>query len=155
MEHTTNILNIEIYSFDELPNEFKQLVDEAKHQTKKAYAPYSHFQVGSAVLLENGIVIGGNNQENSAYPSGMCAERIAVFYANSQYPGVPIRAIAIAAFHNGDFTKEPVNPCGACLQVMLESEKRQNKDIKLILFGKDNIHLINGIKEILPFSFKF
>jgi cytidine deaminase len=131
------------------------LIEEAKAQTQKAYAPYSNFKVGCAVLLENGVIIGGNNQENAAYPSGLCAERVAVFYAKSQYPDTAVSAIAIAAFHNGNFTAEPVNPCGACLQTLLETEKRQKTPIKLILFGQNNTQIINGIKDCLPISFNF
>ncbi len=153
----TKIINthIEVYTYEELPPEYQQLIEEAKRQTRKAYAPYSGFKVGSAVLLENNLVIGGNNQENVAYPSGLCAERVGVFYANSQYPDIPVTAIAVAAFHNGDFTAMPVNPCGACLQVLEESEMRQKKNITLILYGQKNIHVIKSIKECLPLYFKF
>jgi len=142
-------------AFDELSPEYRQLIEEAKKQTEKAYAPYSNFQVGSAVLLENKMIIGGNNQENVAYPSGLCAERVGVFYANSQYPDVPISAVAVAAFTNGDFTSSPINPCGACLQVLMESEMRQKKDITLLLYGKENVHIIKSIKESLPLHFNF
>lgn len=145
---------ISIYSFDELPIEYKQLINQAKEQTKKAYAPYSNFKVGSAVLLENDIIVGGNNQENMAYPSGLCAERVGVFSANSQYPNTPILAIAVAAYTNDDFTESPINPCGSCLQVLIESEKRFGKKIKVILYGKKEIHVINSIEECLPLNFK-
>ena len=155
MENKIINTNIAVCTFDELSSEYRQLIEEAKKQTEKAYAPYSNFQVGSAILLENQLVIGGNNQENVACPSGLCAERVGVFYANSQYPDVPISAIAVAAFTNGDFTSLPVNPCGACLQVLIESEMRQKKDITLLLYGKENVHIIKSIKECLPLYFKF
>lgn len=147
---TTNIL---IYKFEELSSEYQDLIEKAKEQTKKAYAPYSHFNVGSAVLLANKEIICGNNQENIAYPSGLCAERVSVFYANSQYPEISIKAIAIAAFTNGEFTDLPINPCGACLQVLLESEKKQKENIILILYGKKEIQIIKSIKECLPLIF--
>ncbi|MCL1822505.1 MAG: cytidine deaminase [Prolixibacteraceae bacterium] len=146
---------IEIHTFDELPAEYRQLIETAKEQTQKSYSPYSHYKVGSAVLLENGVIVGGNNQENAAYPSGLCAERVAAFYAGSQYPETAILAIAVAAFHNGDFTYLPVHPCGACLQVLLENEFRGGKDIKLILYGKKEVQIVNSIKECLPLYFNF
>ncbi len=155
MEQKDIHTHIFVYGFEELPVEFRQLIEEAKEQTKKAYAPYSDFRVGTAVLMENNQIIGGNNQENAAYPSGMCAERVAVFYANSQYPDVPVSVVAVAAFHSGDFTIMPVNPCGACLQVLLETEMRQQKDITLLLYGKENIYVIKSIKECLPLHFRF
>ena len=147
---TTNIL---IYRFDELSPEYQDLIEKAKEQTKKAYAPYSHFNVGSAVLLANKKIICGNNQENIAYPSGLCAERVSVFYANSQYPEIPIKAIAIAAHTKEEFTDFPINPCGACLQVLLEIENKQKENIILILYGKKEIHIIKSIKECLPLIF--
>jgi len=146
---------INVRTFDELSLEYQQLIEEAKKQTEKAYAPYSNFKVGSAILLENKMIMGGNNQENIAYPSGLCAERVGVFYANSQYPDVPISAVAVAAFTTGDFTLLPVNPCSACLQVLAESEMRQKKDITLLLYGKENVHIIKSIKECLPLHFEF
>lgn len=155
MEKKTIHIQLKICSFDELSDECQQLIEAAKEQTRKSYAPYSRFNVGCAVLMKNHEIIGGNNQENAAYPSGLCAERVAVFYAKSQFPETPIEAIAVAAFHDDGFTENPVNPCGGCLQVLLEYEKKQRENIKLILYGKDNIHVIDSIRDCLPFSFGF
>ncbi len=140
-------------SYEELSATDKQLVDEAKLQVKKAYAPYSGFHVGAAIRLKNGLIVTGSNQENAAYPSGLCAERTTMFYANAQYPETPLTAIAIAAFSNGDFTEEPVSPCGACRQALLEPEIRFQTDIKVILYGKNNCYILPNIKSLLPFCF--
>jgi cytidine deaminase len=142
-----------IYSFTELTTIYQQLILKAQEQTQKAYAPYSHYAVGAAVLLENGKIFAGSNQENAAYPSGLCAERVALFYANAQYPEVPVKAIAIAASVNGDFAATPVSPCGACRQVILETETRFGQPITLLLHGKEQIYLFDSITKLLPFSF--
>jgi cytidine deaminase len=142
-----------IYTFEELPENFKNLVTQAKQQTEQAYVPYSHFAVGAAVMLENGEIFTGNNQENAAYPSGLCAERVALFYANAQRPTVAVSALAVAAKVNGNFLEEPISPCGACRQVMLETETRFLKPITLILYGRHQIYVFDSITEILPFSF--
>ena len=126
---------IEIYNFEELSKEKQDLINKAKEQVNKAYAPYSGFHVGAAIELENGIIITGSNQENSAYPSGLCAERVAMFYANSQYPEVAVKTLAIAAYTNGNFISDPVTPCGSCRQVLLETETRFEKDITILLYG--------------------
>src|SRR6056297_3058403 len=144
---------IEYNSQDELNAEHKRLIEEAKEAAQKAYAPYSKFKVGAAVLLKNGEVIQGNNQENAAYPSGLCAERVAIFYANSNFPNIPITAIAITAVTKSEFVKLPVTPCGSCLQVMLESEKRANQPIQVILYGQEKITLADSIKQFLPVNF--
>ena len=149
-------LNIDIHSYKnlaELPETEKKLVEEAQKAVKSAYAPYSKFNVGAAVLLEDGKIITGTNQENAAYPSGLCAERVALFYANSQYPEIPVKAIAICAFHNGDFTKNITPPCGSCRQVMMETEIRFNTPIKVIMFGKNEILTVDNIKSLLPLAF--
>ena len=113
---------IELCRYDELSSAYQSLVDSAKKQTEFSYAPYSKFHVGAAILLENGAIAVGSNQENVAYPSGLCAERVAMFHANSQNPDVAPKAIAIAAFTDGAFLSVPIAPCGACRQVLLESE---------------------------------
>ncbi len=144
---------IVVYSYDELPERYKTLVDEAKRITKNAYAPYSKFNVGAAILLENGEIVSGTNQENSAYPSGLCAERVTMFYANSRYPDVAPRALAIATFADGAFLKSPITPCGACRQVLLESELRYGKDIEVLLYGTDAIYKVGSVRDLLPLSF--
>ena len=153
MQYIIHEIKISVFQPDEIPSEYISLIEEAKKQTQKSYAPYSEFHVGAAVLLENGIVVGGNNQENSAYPSGTCAERTAIFYANSQHPDIPVKLLAIAAFTNGKFTSEPVTPCGACRQVLLETENRYGQAIKVILYGTDKIYVFDSIKQLLPLSF--
>jgi len=127
------ILNIpfEVLNFVEIERKFQQLIELAKYQTEKSYAPYSKFNVGAAVLLENGEIVGGNNQENAAYPSGICAERVAMFYANAKYPDIQPIAIAIAAKNADGFLKMPISPCGGCRQALLESEIRYKGKIKI------------------------
>ena len=143
-----------IYTFEELSGEYQMLINKAKEQVLNAYAPYSCFHVGAAVLLENGEIVTGSNQENSAYPSGLCAERVTMFYANAQFPNVPAKVIAIAAYTNGDFVDEPITPCGACRQSLLETEVRFEKDITILLYGKNNIYAVDSVKQLLPLCFE-
>ncbi len=147
---TTKIL---VYGYDECDNVIKKLIDEAKLATSKAYAPYSTYHVGAAVLMANGIIVTGNNQENAAYPSGLCAERTALFYANAQYPDIAIEAIAVVAFHNGCFTEDVCTPCGSCRQVLVEVENRFENNVRIIMCGKNEIYEVASIKELLPLSF--
>ena len=147
------VTSVLVYTYEELSEEYKRLVDEAKRVTQNAYAPYSKFNVGAAVLLENGEIVCSTNQHNPAYPSGLCAERVTMFYANSRYPNVAPRAIAIATFADGDFLDEPITPCGACRQVLLESEIRYGKDIDVLLFGRKGIYVLSNVKGLLPLSF--
>ena len=145
----------ELDSDNELPRDDRNLLNIAKDSLKSAYVPYSHYKVGSAVLLENGIIITGSNQENMAFPSGLCAERIALFAAASQHPGITIKSIAITAQSQDFPVKEPVSPCGACRQAMIEYETNQGKPIKLILgceTGKTILIMKAG--DLLPLSFK-
>lgn len=144
---------VSIYKFEELSQEFQQLIEKAKSQVNNAYAPYSGFHVGAAVLLENGEIFGANNQENSAYPSGLCAERVAMFYANAQCPNTPVSALAIAAFTNGKFLTSPVTPCGSCRQVLIETEERFDKDITVMLYGTEFVYLLENVKQLLPLRF--
>jgi cytidine deaminase len=131
----------------------QKLVHQAKLSTDNAYAPYSDFKVGAAVLLENGKIIHGNNQENAAYPSGLCAERVALFFANSNFPDIKVRRIAIAAKKGENFTKLPITPCGSCRQVILESQNRFEIPIKIILYGLDKVQVIEDASTLLPISF--
>ena len=144
---------VAVYHFEELSEEYKSLINRAKEQVKKSYAPYSKFHVGAALLLENGEIVTGNNQENAAYPSGLCAERTAMFYANSQYPNVPVKTLAVAAWTNGKFVTQPITPCGACRQVLLETETRFKNDITVLLYGTEAVFKIENVKELLPLSF--
>ncbi|MCD4794527.1 MAG: cytidine deaminase [Bacteroidales bacterium] len=140
-------------SLEELSQDEQFLINKSKEAVKNAYAPYSKFNVGAAVLLENGEIITGTNQENAAYPSGLCAERVAIFYANSKYPDVPVKAIAVAAFTNNKFVESPVPPCGSCRQVIMETETRFNAPIKIYLVSKSKITVINDAKTLLPLNF--
>ena len=143
-----------IYRFDELETSYQQLINKAKEQVNKAYAPYSGFHVGAAIELENGQIFAGSNQENSAYPSGLCAERVAMFYANAQFPDVAVKTLAIAAHTNGNFLKDPVTPCGSCRQFLLETEMRYEKDITILLYGTEQVYLIESVKQLLPLCFE-
>jgi len=147
------ILVHEYKSIEELQEESRILVEHAREASKKAYAPYSQFRVGAAVLLQNGEIITGNNQENSAYPSGLCAERVALFYAGSRFPEVPVVKMAIAAFHKEKYLAQPVYPCGDCRQVMLEYEVRGHTPIQIILYGSEKIQIVKSAKDLLPLPF--
>ena len=154
MKEVIHTCHYNLYTYDELCEKDQLLVDTAKKATQGSYAPYSEFQVGAAVRLANGILISGNNQENAAYPSGLCAERTTIFFANAAHPNQPIEAIAVAAYTNGKFTNIPVPPCGACRQVMLEVEQRYHQAIRILLYGSDGIYVIDGgIRELLPLTF--
>ncbi len=147
------IIVYEYQSIDELSGNDQNLLQEARRITALAYAPYSGFHVGAAVLLENGTVVTGNNQENSAYPSGLCAERVALFYANANFPEASVKAIAISAAKNGVLVNEPVKPCGSCRQALAEAEVRFNTPIRIILDGQGSIMVLNGVESLLPLSF--
>ncbi len=134
-----------------LPAEDLKLLKEAEKAAEEAYAPYSQFKVGAAILLDNGKIISGNNQENAAYPSGICAERVAIFYAMAQNKSATIKSIAISCRSN---SKDPVTPCGACRQVIAEYEQRQGKKIRLIMgIPKAKTYVAQGIESLLPFMF--
>lgn len=141
-------------SLQELSLEDQNLMLAAIVARKKAYAPYSNFQVGAAVLLENGEVVTGNNQENASYPSGLCAERVAVFYAGANFPGVTIRSIAISATSTKDVVDKPAAPCGNCRQSISEYEVKQKQPIALLMMGETGEVLkCNSVAEILPLAF--
>jgi len=149
-------INIEHYNQpSELTDEEQKLLLEALQAVDGSYAPYSEFHVGAAVLLENGMVIKGSNQENSAYPSGLCAERVALFYANSQYPDIAVKAIAITARAEHFIIESPIAPCGSCRQVMAETEHRQKSKIRVIMQGqKGPVLATEGIENLLPLVFQ-
>lgn len=144
---------IQVYEIDESNEETKNLIAKAKDVTKNSYSPYSQYAVGAAILLANGEIIAGSNQENAAYPSGLCAERTALFYANSSHPDCTIKAIAITAFYQDDFVKEVCTPCGACRQVIAEIEGKQNSPIKILMCSKNTVYEAESIKSLLPLSF--
>ena len=148
-------INVEEYSGNEpLPESDRKLLTAARQTIHTSYAPYSGFHVGAAVYLGNGEIITGSNQENAAYPSGLCAERVALFYANSKYPGVDVEAIAITAGADSFPVDYPVAPCGACRQVLAEIETRQKKKIRIIMHGQNGLtQVVNGIENLLPLMF--
>ena len=140
--------------FNVLTDSDKNLIRIAKNSLKSAYAPYSGFLVGASVLLENGEVIAGNNQENVAYPSGLCAERVAIFYASSEFPNTKIKSIAITAISKKFEIKDVISPCGACRQVIAEYEIKQDENIRVLLHqANDTVIIINSISDLLPFMF--
>jgi len=144
----------EYESRDELTSVDNMLLQKAIEAVDNAYAPYSTFYVGAAALLENGEIVIGNNQENAAYPSGLCAERVALFYASSIFPDVPVKAIAITAKAKNFTITEPVAPCGACRQVMAETENRFKNILRVIMMGEEGvIHVVEGMENILPSAF--
>ena len=141
-------------SIRELEGPERKLLNKAIEARENAYAPYSKFKVGAAVLLENGKIVIGNNQENASYPSGLCAERVAIFYAGANFPGVPIKTIAISAASKNYKVDSPAAPCGNCRQSILEYEFKQEKPIKLLLMGEvGEIIQCNSISDILPLGF--
>ena len=131
------------YSEDELSSIDRQLIDAARQATERSYAPYSHFHVGAALLLENGEIITGCNQENAAFPVTICAERNALFTAGNLYPDVKIEAIAIAARNAQGFLSHPISPCGSCRQVMIETETRHQHPLRIVLYGTEGIYVLD------------
>lgn len=140
-------------SLDELPPRDKALAEAALKAASGAYTPYSHFNVGAAVRLSTGEIETGANQENIAYPSGLCAERTAMFHAGAAYPGSDMEAIAIAANQNGRLCASPATPCGACRQVMAEYQTKSGKPMEIILVGAEKIWKFYKVDDILPFIF--
>lgn len=150
-----NIRFEEYHSEDKLIASDKSLLNKAEKALLSAYAPYSEFRVGASVQLDNDEIIDGCNQENAAYPSGLCAERVALFHAKSKYPNAVIDAIAITARSENFIINQPVTPCGACRQVIAEVENRQNKEIRIIMRGQQGpTFVVNGISNLLPLTFK-
>jgi len=144
----------ELTDFDSLPKSEIELMDKAIGSLKKAYAPYSQFNVGSALLLNNNVIVVGNNQENSSFPCGVCAERVAIFSAMSTYPDAIIQKIAITASSKNFNLQSPVGPCGLCRQVLIEYEEKQGHDIVILLFNNKKIIKLAKAKDLLPFHFK-
>lgn len=139
---------------DELSTVDKNLMEAAIQAAKNAYAPYSGFSVGAALLMDDNSIIIGNNQENAAYPSGMCAERVAIWKAGSSYPNKKVKKIAITAVSSNKQLDKPVGPCGACRQTLLEYEVNQKEDMEILFMGEiGNVVKTNSIASLLPFSF--
>lgn len=138
----------------ELSSTDYHLLQAAQQAALNAYAPYSDFKVGAALALDNQVVVTGNNQENAAYPSGLCAERVALFYAQAQYPDIAIQTLAVVAFRGNELTKMPVTPCGACRQVLCEVQQRSGRTVRLLMGSESQIYLIDSALDLLPFQFK-
>jgi cytidine deaminase len=145
----------EYFSTEELDEQYRDLIKSAFEACSTSYAPFSKFCVGAAALLENGKIIRGSNQENKAYPSGLCAERVALFYASSSYPDSPVVAVAITASVSETQVKEPVYPCGSCRQSLLQSERRFRKNIRIFMVGSEKIQMVESVKDLLPLEFIF
>ena len=142
-----------LFKFEELDDVLKTLVSKAIDATDNSYSPYSNFKVGAALQLEDGTIVIGANQENAAFSVTMCAERSAIFNAQSNHPNLAITTIAIAAKNVNGLLHTPISPCGSCRQVILEMEQRYKRNIKILLCGSEGIYVINSIKDLLPLSF--
>ncbi|MEY8021608.1 cytidine deaminase [Muriicola sp. SD30] len=155
MKKQTHSFDLTIFnSIAELSAEDAALIEQAQRAREDAYAPYSAFKVGAAVLLQNGQVVIGNNQENASFPSGLCAERVAVFQAGAQYPDIPILKVAIVAGSVKNSSSKPAAPCGNCRQSIFEYEKRYEQPIELLLMGTNGeVYKCSSIKDILPLAF--
>ena len=154
MEELTLKSTIQVAQLLELSDAEQQLIEVAKQSTYNSYAPYSHFHVGAALLLQNGTIIPGCNQENAAFPAGICAERAALFAAGAQYPDQPVKILAIAVRNSkGEFLEEPASPCGPCRQVIIETETRFKQPVRILLYGTKHTYAIDGIKQLMPLSF--
>jgi len=152
----TKKLTIEYKEYDsieELSRSEKELLQCAIDAIKGSYAPYSNFNVGAAVKLSNGVIVKGSNQENAAYPSGMCAERTAMYSAAARYPNEGFTALAVVASQNGELQPAPSYPCGACRQVMAQYEKRYGKPMKIIIGSAGKIQVFDSVSGIMPFIF--
>ena len=143
----------EFASAAEMLPQDQELVAAAIKAQKGSYSPYSQFQVGAALRLGNGVIVKGANQENAAYPSGLCAERTAMFWAGANYPDVPMDALAIAGADHGVLCDSPASPCGACRQVMAEYQKKHGKPMQIILVGAGRIYKFGCVDDLLPFIF--
>lgn len=141
-------------AIDDLPSDVNSLMQQAVEIRKSAYAPYSKFRVGAAILLDNGEIVLGSNQENAAYPSGLCAERVAIFHAGAIYPKAKVKKIAISAASDSNPTVAPIPPCGACRQSISEYESRQENAIEIYFMGESGaIYKSDSIRNLLPLSF--
>ena len=146
-------ISVKHYQLEELSLEDRELVARAIEATHNSYANYSHFHVGAAVRLRNGHIVIGANQENAAFPSGLCAERTAIFAAQANFPDQPIEALAIAASNEQGPTPMPIPPCGACRQVGLEIEDRYKQPMRVLLYGTQGVYVVGSMHDLVPLSF--
>ncbi len=153
IERAINIRYEEYSAPEELSAEDRELAQSAIEAIKGSYAPYSHFNVGAAVRLKDGTVVKGANQENAAFPSGLCAERTAMFSASATHPDIPMTGIAIAASQNGELCKKPATPCGACRQVMAQYQLKAGENMSILLVGDGRILKFGKVDDLLPLIF--
>lgn len=154
MKNKDMIVPLRELDYDELSALQRRLVDEARAATLRAYSPYSRFSVGAAILLDNGEVVCGSNQENAATPSSLCAERTAAYYAHSRYPDARFLAVAVAARGTDGLEVElPISPCGACRQALLEYETLAGADVEVLLAGRGSIYRLPSVRSLLPLAF--
>lgn len=145
---------IHVAQLSELTEAERSLVQQAIDATSRSYAPYSRFHVGAALLLCNGMTFIGCNQENAAFPAGLCAERTALFAAGANYPDQPVVMMAIAARNEqGELLSDPVTPCGTCRQVLIETETRFKHPVRILLYGQRHVYIVDGISKLMPLSF--
>ena len=153
----TNEIKVIVYEYEdlnELPVEYADLLKRAREAAKNAYAPYSEYYVGAAVRLVSGEIITGNNQENAAFPSGLCAERVALFSANANFPEKAVSTIAVTALNKDGHIHDSVSPCGACRQVLLETESKFHQHVNIVLDGAGSVRVLEGVENLLPISFR-
>lgn len=153
MKEKEIISKVRIYDYEELSEADRELIDKAKEATQTSYVPFSKFCVGAAARLSDGRIVTGSNQENAAFPSSLCAERTALFYANARYPEKSVEELAIAAYAHGAFLKAPIPPCGACRQVILGVEERYGHPVRILLFGEEGTYVVDSVKALLPLQF--
>lgn len=157
MEQRNLIVSFESYKAGDatLPAADLRLIEQAKAASRCSYADYSHFHVGAALLLADGTVVQGSNQENAAFGAGCCAERTALYYAGTVHAATPVVAIAVAAWRESDgaFLEQPVSPCGICRQHLVETEQRYQQPIRVILYGTGETYVLHSAKDLLPFGF--
>lgn len=146
-------INVQYLQLDELPKDEQELVAAAIKATDNSNAKYSHFRVGAALLLTDGSVVIGANQENAVFPLGLCAERTAIFAAQAQRPDMSMSKLAIAARNDAGLVRNPVTPCGSCRQVILEMEERYGQPIRILLYGTDGVYAVDTVRDLLPLCF--
>jgi len=146
-------INLKLAQLDELSDDDQQLIKLAKQATAHSFSPYSHFKVGAAARLANGKTFIGANQENAAFPSGLCAERTALYAAQANCPAEPVTTLAIAARNSRGFMKLPISPCGGCRQVMIQVEDRYQQPMRILLYGADGVYCFDSAKDLMPFHF--
>ncbi len=146
-------INVQYLQLDELPKDEQELVAAAIKATDNSNAKYSHFRVGAALLLTDGSVVIGANQENAVFPLGLCAERTAIFAAQAQRPEMSMSKLAIAARNDAGLVRNPVTPCGSCRQVILEMEERYGQPIRILLYGTDGVYAVDTVRDLLPLCF--